>query len=145
MGKLQITREKLKCCAEHLRYYSSYHSCYSSDSGARARARGPKLVSDSFVSGASPRTRYTHAIGPIDMVCGTLRDILQSSPSIGPFALLLLLFGRDSLSGSVWRKTRLLAGVAVGLDFEFYGRWLYLITHDLDSLCRVRGSRTRGR
>lgn len=53
MGKLQITREKLKCCAEDLRYYSSYHSCYSSDSGARARARGPKLVSDSFVSGAS--------------------------------------------------------------------------------------------
>lgn len=72
MGKLQITREKLKCCAEHLRYYSSYHSCYSSDSGARARARGPKLVSDSFVSGASPRTRYTHAIGPIDMVCAPI-------------------------------------------------------------------------
>lgn len=82
MGKLQITREKLKCCAEHLRYYSSYHSCYSSDSVPELVPVDPNSSPIRSSPVLSPRTRYTHAIGPIDMVCGTLRDILQSSPSI---------------------------------------------------------------
>lgn len=127
MGKLQLTREKLKCCAEHLRYYSSYHSCYSSDSRARAPAVGCKckLASDSCVSGASPRicSNTVHARYRPDRygLWHTPRYITVLSFYLTVCAAAVR---SGQLSGSVWRKTRLLAGVEVGLDFEFYGRWM---------------------